>query len=131
LIFADTGALFAAFVPNDPDHSAARQWITTNTEPLLTTDYVLDELFTLLKVRGEYQRALDVGPSLLEEQIIGLAWVSPTDIHDAWEVFRQYQDKEWSFTDCVSYVLIRRRRIQTAFAFDNHFRQFGNVSVVP
>ena len=55
-IFVDTGAWFARFVPSDPDHAAARAWFDGNTNPLLTTDYILDELLTLLKVRGEFQR---------------------------------------------------------------------------
>jgi predicted nucleic acid-binding protein len=62
VIFVDTGAWFARFVPSDPDHPAARDWLDRDTKPLLTTDYIVDELLTLLKVRGEYLRALGVGP---------------------------------------------------------------------
>jgi len=58
MIFADTGAWFAAFVPNDPDHETASDWLAQNTEVLVTTDYVLDELLTLLKRRGEFERAV-------------------------------------------------------------------------
>src|SRR5208283_4183731 len=61
-IFVDIGAWFARFVPSDRDHPAAREWFEQNTHPLVTTDYVIDELLTVLKVRGEYQRALEVGP---------------------------------------------------------------------
>ncbi len=48
MIFVDTGAWFAAFVPNDADHSAADAWLETNTDLLVTTDYVIDELLTLM-----------------------------------------------------------------------------------
>ena len=41
------------------------------------------------------------------------------------------RDKEWSFTDCVSRAVIERLGITTAVAFDEHFRQFGTVIVVP
>jgi predicted nucleic acid-binding protein len=83
LIFADTGALFAAFVPNDPDHSAADAWLATNTEPLVTTDYVVDALLTLLKIRGEFPRALLLGDKLLTEAIILIEWVSREDVLQA------------------------------------------------
>ena len=53
-IFVDTGAWFARFVPSDSDHTAARDWFEQNTFPLITTDYVVDELLTVLKVRNEY-----------------------------------------------------------------------------
>ncbi len=56
-VFVDTGAWFARFVPTDPDHSAAKSWLDSSTRPLITTDYVLDELLTLLRIRGEYHRA--------------------------------------------------------------------------
>jgi predicted nucleic acid-binding protein len=37
VIFVDTGAWFAAFVPNDVHHAAARGWLDNNTEPLFCT----------------------------------------------------------------------------------------------
>ena len=52
MLFVDTGAWFAAFVTNDPDHPAASAWLDANREPLVTSDYIFDELMTLFKVRG-------------------------------------------------------------------------------
>jgi uncharacterized protein len=131
VIFVDTGAWFATFVPSDSDHEAAKAWHTFNTEPLVTTDDVIDELLTLLRIRGEYQRALRLGQYLLREEICDLELVSPIDVQRAWHVFSTYQDKQWSFTDCVSHVVMGRLGLSTAFAFDEHFRQFGTVLVVP
>jgi predicted nucleic acid-binding protein len=131
VIFVDTGAWFAAFVPNDTDHAAADAWLETNAEPLVTTDYVIDELLTLMKMRGEFRRALRLGASLFAEEIAQIAWVLPDDIQQAWNIFRRYDDKGWSFTDCVSRVVMERLGIQRAFAFDDHFRQFGTVIVMP
>jgi uncharacterized protein len=131
VIFVDTGAWFARFVPSDPDHPAARDWFARNSQPLITTDYVIDELLTLLKVRGEFLRALEVGPQLLGESVCNVEWVSPADVHTAWLVFSTFRDKGWSFTDCTSRVVIERLSITTAVAFDEHFRQFGKVLVVP
>ena len=130
-IFVDTGAWFARFVPSDPDHPSARDWFERNTHPLLTTDHIVDELLTVLKVRGEFQRALEAGPPLLNGDICYFEWVSGTDIAAAWRVFSIYRDKDWSFTDCVNRVVMERLGITTAAAFDEHFRQFGTVAVVP
>ena len=131
MIFVDTGAWFAVFVPNDSDCVAANAWLDANTEPLITTDYVLDELFTLLKRRGEFSRAKEIGPPLLAGSIAGLESVSRADREAAWDVFQAFEDKGWSFTDCTSRVVVQRLEIATAFAFDEHFRQFGTVTVVP
>jgi predicted nucleic acid-binding protein len=130
-VFVDTGAWFARFVPTDPDHSAAKAWLDRNTQPLITTDYVIDELLTLLRVGGEYQRALDIGPRMLHGEVCELEWVTPPDVEEAWQVFSTYHDKACHFTDCVSRVVMERLGIDTALAFDEHFRQFGTVRVVP
>lgn len=131
MIFVDTGAWFAAFVLNDADHSAADAWLETNTDLLVTTDYVIDELLTLMKMRGEFQRALRVGAALFTEELAQVVWVRPDDIAQAWDTFQRYHDKGWSFTDCVSRVVMQRLGIQQAFAFDAHFRQFGTVTIIP
>ena len=53
MIFVDTGAWFALFVPSDPDHNAATEWLAANRELLFTTDFIADETLTLLRARGE------------------------------------------------------------------------------
>jgi uncharacterized protein len=84
-----------------------------------------------LKIRGEFERALRLGESLLDESVCRIEWVSPEDVRAGWEVFRSYRDKGWSFTDCVSYAVMQRLDAPAAFSFDQHFHQFGTVSVVP
>ena len=96
----------------------------------MTTDYVIDERLTLMKMRGEFPRALRVGGSLFAEEIAQVAWVLPGGIQQAWRIFQRYHDKGWSFTDGVSRVMMERLGIQKAFAFDDHFRQFGTVIVM-
>ena len=60
-VFVDTGGWFAYFVRRDPDHTAAVNWMRQNRQPLVTTDYVLDELFTLLKLRESHRVAAAAG----------------------------------------------------------------------
>ncbi len=131
MIFVDTGAWFAAFVPNDFDHPAADAWLNSNNDVLLTTDYVIDELLTLMKCRGEYDRAIKIGELLLTGSIARIEWLTIADVQVAWTMFCRYRDKDWSFTDCTSRAVMERLSISTAFAFDEHFRQFGNIHVVP
>lgn len=42
MIFVDTGAWFASVVPSDADHASASQWLKQNSQPLLTTDYIIE-----------------------------------------------------------------------------------------
>lgn len=131
MIFVDTGAWYAAFVPEDPNHEAADAWRKGNREVLLTTDYVLSELVTLLRAKGERTRSMRMGESLFSEDLARLHWATRQDVLRAWTVFRDFADKDWSFADCVSYAVIESLGIEKAFAFDRHFRQFGTVEVVP
>jgi predicted nucleic acid-binding protein len=131
MIFVDSGAWFASVVPTDPDHAAAAEWLAQNRHPLVTTDYILDETLTLLRVRGQNQKALALGDALLTERIASLHFFSRVEIQEAWGTFSQFLDKEWSFTDCASRVIMQKLWIATAFSFDQHFRQFGTVAVVP
>jgi predicted nucleic acid-binding protein len=99
VIFVDTGAWYAAFVPKDEDHRAARAWFQANQRQLITSDYVVDELLTLLKANDEFKRALELGRSLFGQKLARLVHVTDEDLRQAWEVFRKFEDKEWSFTD--------------------------------
>lgn len=131
MIFVDTGAWFALIVPSDPNHGAALAWFQSNREPICTSDYVVDETLTLLRVRGEPRRALEMGKRFFSGQFTVVHYLSEADVFAAWRVFERYSDKGWSFTDCTSKALIERLEINRAFAFDEHFRQFGSVIVDP
>jgi predicted nucleic acid-binding protein len=131
VIFVDTGAWFAAAVTSDPDHSRASAFIAGNRDPYVTTDYVVDELLTLFTSRGLNEKGVEWIRNVLEAGGARLERVTPADFAAALEVYERFQDKSWSFTDCTSYVVIGRLEIRRAFSFDQHFRQFGNVAVVP
>ena len=131
MIFVDTGAWYASLVPTDPDHTRAAQWLATNHFPLLTTDYVVDETLTLLRARGERKRALLLGARFFNQAVAEIHKISAADLTLAWKIFEQFDDKNWSFTDCTSKVVMEQFDIKVAFAFDQRFHQFGTIQVVP
>ena len=131
MIFTDTGGWFSMTVPNDPHYAAAKLWFAQNRQPLLTTDFVVDETLTLLRGRGQNTRATVLGQQFFDGSLATIYHLTEADVRDTWEVFTRYADKEWSFTDCSSKVVMDKLGITEAFAFDQHFRQFGTVTVVP
>ena len=130
LTFGDTSGWYSYLVPDDIHHPAAVAWMAANTRPLLTTDYVVDETLTLLRSKGYREKALSFGNSVYGSRIL-LHYLTVAEIATAWDVFRRYADKDWSFTDCTSKVVIEALGVPEAFTFDHHFRQFGTVAVVP
>jgi uncharacterized protein len=129
--FVDSSAWFALYVAGDPHHAVANQWLASNRDLLITTDYIIDETLTLLRSRSQRRIAIQFGWDAFAELFADLHFIIPTDVADAWDVFHTFHDKDWSFTDCTCKVVMARLSIDTAFTFDYHFRQFGTVTVVP
>ena len=125
-LFVDTSAWLALNDRNDQYHSKAAAKsaeIKRHRIELITSEYVLDESITLIRYRVSHQAAVIFGNSLLNSNIVRVEDVSAEDRFKAWEMFKKFEDKELSFTDCTSFVLIKNLRLQKAFTFDEHFRQ--------
>lgn len=129
--FVDTGIWYAANVPEDVDHQIARAALLSAGSDLLTTEYIVDELLTLLVVRGHRSIAKRVGAGFWAGRTCDVIWSQQSDIAAAWNVFVSFDDKLWSFTDCVSYAVMKRLGITAALALDDDFKQFGFVTVGP
>jgi len=131
MIFVDTGIWSSASVPEDPNHAVARKLLGEVAADLVTTDYVVDELLTLLVMHRHHQIANRIGGDFWSQKVCNLVYVNSSDIASAWDVFVRFNDKSWSFTDCVSYAVMKRMKIVNALALDEHFKQFGFASVSP
>ena len=129
-IFVDTSAWYAIIDKNDQDHQAAVGKIQVLDHPLVTSNYILDEILTLLSKRLGSTIAISFGQRLLNQQVSALLRITEEDEGSAWKVFRQYADKGFSFTDCTSFVLMERLGINTVFAFDDHFAQYGRFLIL-
>jgi predicted nucleic acid-binding protein len=130
LIFVDTGAWYAAEVEDDVNHAAARKFLVQLSKgthgAVVTTDYVLDEVMTLLKSR----RNLSSATSFLDKirsssSSVKIAWVDESLFKKGSNVFSRSEGRKWSFTDCTSFALMRQLSVSDAFAFDRHFREAG------
>jgi uncharacterized protein len=129
-VFIDTGYLLALELANDQNHQLAKQhWqqIITTLPPLVTTSYVFDEVVTYLNSRGYHAKAIQVGNNLLRSPSLQLIHVDETLFYEAWDYFQQYQDKDYSLTDCISFIVMQKFGIRRAFSFDKHFFQAGFI----
>ena len=131
MIFVDTSVWFAANVEEEREHHIADALLTAPRNRLVTTDYVIDELITLLAARGYRPTAKALGEMLWSGALCEIIWVERSDIEIAWQVYTSFDDKTWSFTDCVSYAVMKRLQIIEAFALDDDFKQFGFATVWP
>ncbi len=124
-VFVDTGAWFAFFNAADPDHDAVADVLLEWQGRLVTTDYVLDEVITLVRYRVGHAEACNVGAVLRSGDIAALLDIEHRDRDKAWQRFAGARDKAYSFTDCTSFAAMDRLGITTAVAVDDDFRQAG------
>lgn len=130
VIFVDTSAWYALSNQQDANHALARQFLTGN-QRLVTTNFIIDETITLTLIRAGYKHAVKVGELLWSRQLAGIVWVTAEDEQVAWQLFKQYNDKRFSFTDCTSFAVMTRLGLAQAFTFDADFLQTGQFRRVP
>jgi predicted nucleic acid-binding protein len=127
-LFVDTSAWFALNSSTDRNHSAAIEfikWFQRHGVILYTTDYIVDETVTLIRVKVSHKQAINFLNSALRSKNVIRSQVSRDLIIRAEEIFRKYSDKLWSYTDCVSFAFMDAHGLSDAFAFDKNFSQYG------
>jgi len=131
LIFLDTSLLVAYYNADDVNHTDAHRLLKEmegRKVGFLTSEYIFDETLTVLLVRAGKKKAIEVCNALLKDIEAGnikLMRVNEETFKKAIEIFTRFVDKEWSFTDCTSYILMKDAGITKGASFDKHFRQFG------
>jgi len=133
-IFVDTGAWIAIADRNDQYAKIASQFYTDfvlQKRNLITSDLVLVETFNLLSRTIGSKATFKFGNILKTIAILTIEPITPLDWEEGWRIFERYEDKGFSFTDCTSFAIMERMKITTAFAFDEHFRQYGRFTVLP
>ena len=92
---------------------------------LVTSDYVLDESITLIGLAHSHLKAAEFARTLVNSRLVKILYVGEEVFLESLDLFERSKDKEWSFTDCTSFVLMKRTGLSQAFAFDPHFAQAG------
>ncbi|ELR97286.1 type II toxin-antitoxin system VapC family toxin [Gloeocapsa sp. PCC 73106] len=128
IYFLDTSYILALEIRNEGVHQQVlKNWADlAKTKPfLVTTTYIFDEVVTFLNSRNFHYKAVEVGNRLLESNDIDLVEIGKNLFNQGWEYFQKHQDKSYSLTDCLSFILMKERKIVTALTLDNHFLQAG------
>jgi predicted nucleic acid-binding protein len=126
--FIDTGAFLARYVAADQHHRVAQTiWrrLGRTKQRLSTSNFVLDELFTLLGRRAGYGFAAERARRIYGSSRLDILRPTVDDEVAALELFERYADQHASFTDCVSFALMKRHRLRRVFTFDRHFAMAG------
>jgi len=132
-VFADTAAFVALLIRRDEFHQSANKIMAELSEKdtkLFTTEMVLFELANALSSIEFRARAVILIDELRTLPNVEIVWSSVELFEKAWSLYSERPDKEWSLTDCASFVVMRERGINLAFISDKHFEQAGFVRLL-
>lgn len=131
-VFVDTSAWFAVQVRDDEWHEQAASTLRAllaTACALVTTNHVVGETYTLLRVVKGHGAAVGFLDRLEETRRLERIFVSPEIEAQAYTLLRRHRDQDFSFVDATSFASMRAHAIRHAFAFDSHFATAGFVRV--
>ena len=124
-VFADTSFFLASLNPDDALHAKAIAVSRKITATRVTHGFVLLEVGNAISRAALRSRFVEFYTWLLEHPRVRIVPSSEKLFHRGYELYAARKDKDWSLTDCISFVVMRDEDLQTALTHDQHFEQAG------
>lgn len=128
--FGDTSYFLALLIPDDENHAVAREWASASGRPIVTTEYVLWEIANFLsphqtrQLFGAFLNLVRTAPGM---KVIP---AFPGLFEAGLRLYVSRTDKDWSPTDCISFLVMGEHHISEALTADHHFTQAGFVAML-
>ena len=123
-VFGDT-FLYIALNRHDQFHAKAVAFVNSLRANVITTEWVLAEVadaFAESKVRPQIKAFIG---ELRGNQSVEVVEASGGLFGRGLELYHARADKEWSFTDCNSFEVMKEFGLTEAATGDRHFEQAG------
>lgn len=127
-ILVDTSGFYALLNQRDRQHEKAKQILgdaAKERQCFVTTDDILDETATLLMARGAGHLVEQLFRVVQQSAACRIEWNDMARFEAAQRFFVKHLDQAWSFTDCLSFVVMKELRLRDALTSDEHFREAG------
>jgi predicted nucleic acid-binding protein len=125
MILLDTGFLIALADARDRLHPRALAWSAQILEPRVVTEYVLLETVNYFSASSDRPRAHSLVSHITSKPGYLVVESSHALFEAGLRLHQQHADKEWSLTDCISFLVMRGQGIRQALAYDHHCEQAG------
>ena len=125
-VFADANGWIALNNKRDQLHDTAvrvNQDLLSKGWRYITTNFVLDESYTGLLTNVGHFAAVNFGEKIRSSKVVQIIHITEEIEGQAWELFKRYSDKTYSFTDCTSFIAMQQFGLNEAFTSDHHFEQ--------
>jgi uncharacterized protein len=127
-LFVDTAGWMTMADSKDPHHRESLQYRDHALEQgvvLVTSNYILDETLTLIRIRLGIESAEKWWEQVSESPRCNVEWITPDRAEKALHFFFHWRDQSFSFTDCTSFVLMHKMDIENVITSDHHFITAG------
>ena len=127
-LFVDTGFAIALASRRDQHHQRAVELaadVKANAAQLVTTQAVVLEIGNSLSKGNHRPAAVQLITSLQSDPTVEIVSLDEDLFDKSFALFRDRADKDWSLTDCMSFVVMEAHRISDALTPDEHFTQAG------
>ena len=127
-LFVDTAGWMSMADRSDQRHLDAirirDEWLEQGGL-LVTTDYVVDETLTLIRMRLGLEAAEKWWQQISGSPRLQVEWVDAERADKAVGWFFRWKDQSFSFTDCTSFVVMRELKLKKVLTSDKHFNTAG------
>ncbi|MFB3893989.1 MAG: type II toxin-antitoxin system VapC family toxin [Phycisphaerae bacterium] len=124
-IFADTSHYVAMLNQRDELHAKALEFMRAHGGPILTTEQVLTETGNWLADTGDRDAFVVLLETIRADPTTTVVWSEREAFDAGMRLYAARSDKEWSVTDCISFVVMKERELADALTADHHFEQAG------
>jgi uncharacterized protein len=124
-VFADTAFWIGLVVKQDQHHEQAQKWSLRITGRITTTEAVLLETANALSRPAWRSHAVALIDHLRQREDVEVIGFSSNLWQRGWDLYRQRPDKDWSLTDCLSFVVMQDAGLFSALTTDDDYRQAG------
>ncbi len=124
-VFADTSYYLALVNAQDVRHVPAVALSESFFGRIVLTEYVLVELGSALS-RGSDRETYLTTLAQIDKDEDALVIPASTGLYrQGLQLFAARPHKDWSLVDCISFVVMKKRRLTDALTADHHFEQAG------
>lgn len=124
-LFIDTSYILALVNTRDEFHLQAKNVADQVNDKLITTEAVLTEVGNALAKPQWREIAVETLEDMRNDDDVEILSVDSELFSKALKFYSSRIDKEWGLTDCISFVVMKDRKLKDALTSDHHFEQAG------
>jgi uncharacterized protein len=129
-VFADTSFYIALLNSRDEHHANAEKFAADYQGDFVTSGWIVSELANYLSAAPNRPLFLALYEDLRKDSRVHIVPLSNALHEEGISFYAKRPDKDWSLTDCISFLIMEQNHLTEAAATDHHFEQAGFVRLI-